>query len=166
MSTGLLILTLFHTGLSIVALLAGIRVMLGLMKGETAPRWTSFFLITAIATSITGFFFPFLQFMPSHGVGVIALIALMVTLVARYRFGLAGVWRPVYVLGLVASEYFLIFVLVAQLFGKVPALHDQAPTGSEPPFGVALLVVLLVFAYVAFIALRSARRSVPVALAA
>ncbi len=43
------------------------------------------------------------------------------------------------------SLYLNSFVLVAQLFQKVPALHALAPTGSEPPFAAAQGVVLLAF---------------------
>jgi hypothetical protein len=38
------------------------------------------------------------------------------------------------------------FVLVVQLFEKVPALKELAPTQSEPPFQIAQLFVLVVFA--------------------
>jgi hypothetical protein len=36
-------------------------------------------------------------------------------------------------------------VLVAQGFMKVPALHELAPTGSEPPFAIVQGIVLLIF---------------------
>jgi hypothetical protein len=41
--------------------------------------------------------------------------------------------------------YFNVFVLVAQLFLKVPALKALAPTGKEPPFLVAQVVVMAIF---------------------
>jgi hypothetical protein len=47
-----------------------------------------------------------------------------------------------------------VFVLVAQSFLKVPALHELAPKGSEPPFAIAQGVVLLLFIAVAVIAWR------------
>jgi hypothetical protein len=36
-------------------------------------------------------------------------------------------------------------VLVAQLFLKVPALHELAPQQNEPPFAIAQAVVLVAF---------------------
>jgi len=42
--------------------------------------------------------------------------------------------------------YFNVFVLVVQLFRRVPALSAMAPTQSEPPFQIAQLAVLLLFA--------------------
>jgi len=52
-----------------------------------------------------------------------------------------------------------VFVLVAQLFNKVPALHELAPTQTEPPFGVAELVVFGIFVFIGVRALRSTRHT-------
>ena len=52
------------------------------------------------------------------------------------------------------SQWLNVFVLVAQSFLKVPALHELAPKGSEPPFAIAQGVVLLLFIAVAVIAWR------------
>jgi len=46
----------------------------------------------------------------------------------------------------VIALYFNVFVLVVQLFRRVPALSAMAPTQSEPPFQIAQLAVLLLFA--------------------
>jgi hypothetical protein len=49
------------------------------------------------------------------------------------------------VVGAVTALYLNVFVLVAQLFMKVPSLKALAPTQSEPPFKVTQLAVLTVF---------------------
>jgi len=41
--------------------------------------------------------------------------------------------------------YLNVFVLIAQLFDKVPALKAMAPTKTEPPFKISQLVVLVLF---------------------
>ena len=41
--------------------------------------------------------------------------------------------------------YLNVFVLVVQLFLKVPGLHALASTQSEPPFAITQGVVLLLF---------------------
>jgi hypothetical protein len=46
----------------------------------------------------------------------------------------------------VIAFYFNVFVLVVQLFRRLPALKAMAPTQSEPPFQMAQLAVLLLFA--------------------
>jgi hypothetical protein len=45
-----------------------------------------------------------------------------------------------------------VFVLVVQLFLKVPSLKALAPTQSEPPFVVTQLVVLAVFIAIGIVA--------------
>jgi len=84
--------------------------------------------------------------LPSHKVGILSLIILTVTLAARYLFRMAGAWRRLYVIGASVALYLNIFVLVVQLFEKVPALKALAPTQKEPPFLVAQVFVLLLFA--------------------
>jgi hypothetical protein len=56
-----------------------------------------------------------------------------------------GAWRKTYVAAAMFAQYLNVFVLVAQLFLKVPSLKAAAPTGSEPPFVVAQSFVLLLF---------------------
>jgi len=112
------------------------------------------FLATTMLTSLTGFGFPFDHLLPSHKVGMISLVVLAIALVARYAFHLAGKWRWIYAVGLVLAFYFNVFVLIAQLFAKVPALKQLAPTGSEPPFAITKLVVSVIFAVLTFLAAR------------
>src|SRR6185295_16843981 len=105
-------------------------------------RWTTLFLIMTVATSVTGFFFPVDHFTPGHLFGILSLLILPVTIFARYRRHLAGPWRLTYVATAMVALYLNVFVLVVQLFRKVPALHALAPTESEPPFQVTQLFVL------------------------
>jgi hypothetical protein len=146
--------TWFHTLLSVVAIISGAVVMADMLRSRNAGWWTELFLITAVATSVTGFGFPFTKFLPSHGVGVVSLVVLAVTLLARYAFGLASAWRWIYAIGLIIAFYLNVFVLIAQLFAKVPALKQLAPTGAELPFAITQLVVLVVFVILTFFAVR------------
>jgi hypothetical protein len=115
---------------------------------------TAVFLITTILTSVTGFMFPFNGVMPSHIVGGISLVVLAIALGALHVFGLRGAWRWVYVVTAVIALYFNVFVLVAQGFQKIGALHALAPTQSEPPFAIAQIIVLALFVWVGFLAVR------------
>jgi len=45
----------------------------------------------------------------------------------------------------VIALYLNVFVLVVQMFLKIPALKSLAPTQTEPPFLVAQLLDLLLF---------------------
>jgi|EndMetStandDraft_9_1072997.scaffolds.fasta_scaffold59758_2 hypothetical protein len=138
-------LTTVHTAISLLAILFGVLALVE-MLGVALPSFVGvIFLLLAFLTSATGFLFPFNSLLPSHIVGGIALAVLAVALLARYAGHLAGAWRWIYSVMVVASVYFLIFVGVAQAFAKIPALQGLAPTQSEPPFAIAQLVVLAIF---------------------
>ncbi len=98
-----------------------------------------------MATSVTGFFFPFHGFTPAIGVGIVSLVVLAVAIFARYSRRLAGAWRWIYVVAAMIALYLNVFVLIVQLFQKVPALKALAPTQSEAPFLVAQLVAFALF---------------------
>ena len=146
------IYTIIHTLISLVAIFTGFVVVFGLLAGKRLDGWTKWFLVTAVATTITGFFFPFHGFTPAIGLGIISLPFLALTIFARYPKHLAGPWRWIYVIGAVICLYFNLFVLVVQAFEKIPALHALAPTQTEPPFKLTQLVVLLVSVLLAIVA--------------
>jgi hypothetical protein len=130
--------TIFHVILSLIAIAAGFVVVFGFLAGKTSPL-TQLFLWTTIATSVTGFFFPFHGITPGIILGILSLLVLAIAIRARGR------WRKTYVITSTIALYFNVFVLVVQLFEKVPALTALAPTQSEPPFKIAQGLVLLLF---------------------
>lgn len=134
-----------HVAVSLIGIVTGILVLFGLLANNRMNFWTAVFLLTTIATSVSGFGFPFSQLLPSHIVGIISLVVLAVAVYARYAAHLAGHWRWIYVATATLALYLNVFVLVVQSFLKVPALHDLAPTQAEPPFAIAQGAVLLVF---------------------
>jgi len=144
--------TLFHVVLSLIGIGSGLVVVYGLLESKRLDGWTKIFLTTTVATSVTGFLFPFHRITPGHVIGVLSLVVLAIAILARYRYGLAGGWRPTYVATSAIALYFNVFVLVVQAFEKVPALRAAAPTQSEPPFVVAQLAVLVIFLTVAVVA--------------
>ena len=144
----------FHTVLSLVALGFGIVATLALIGGSAPPALALAFLVTMIGTSATGFGFPFVQFLPSHAVAIVSLVVLLAVVLARYQFAYVGAWRWIYAAGVVLATYLDAFVLVVQLFQKVPALKAMAPTGSEPPFAIVQGIVLIVFIGLGIAAVR------------
>jgi hypothetical protein len=146
------IYTIIHTLISLVAIFTGFVVLFGLLSDKRFDGWTKWFLITAVATTVTGFFFPFHGFTPAIGLGLISLPILALTIYARYPKNLAGAWRLIYVLGAVISLYFNVFVGVVQSFEKIPALHAMAPTQTEQPFKFTQLTVLSLFVILAIVA--------------
>src|SRR5262245_8381764 len=146
---GMTIFTFVHVVISLVGIGSGLVVVWGLITAKRLETWTAVFLATTVATSVTGFFFPFERFLPSHAIGILSLIVLVVAIAARARFPLAGRVGVAYVVAYVIAFNFNVFVLVVQLFGKVPALNALAPTQSEPAFVVTQLVVFAVFLVIA-----------------
>jgi uncharacterized membrane protein len=103
--------------------------------------------------------FPFHGFKPSYAVGVISLIVLALALFALYRRHLEGGWRRTYVISAMIALYLNVFVLVVQLFRRVPALNALAPTQTEPAFKITQLLVLLVFAALTVLATTKFRHA-------
>ena len=144
--------TLVHVVLSLVGILSGFVVVFGLIAAKQLKGWTALFLATTVATSLTGFLFPFHKLLPSHVVGIVSLVVLTVAILARYVRHLSGAWRWIYAVNVVVGLYLNFFVFVAQAFQKVPALKAMAPTQTEPPFKLTQLVVLGLFVVLAIVA--------------
>jgi hypothetical protein len=137
--------TFWHVLISLVGIVSGLIVIFGFLTGKRLDNLNALFLVTTVATSVTGFGFPFDHLLPSHIVGILSLLILAVAIPARYMFRLAGAWRWIYVVGSATALYLNVFVLVVQAFEKVPALNALAPTQKEPPFLIAQLIVLALY---------------------
>jgi hypothetical protein len=157
--SGLAAFTVFHVLLSLVGIAAGFVAVFGLIGGRWLGLWISVFLWTTVLTSVTGFFFPFKGITPGIILGIISLVVLALALLALYGKKMAGGWRTVFVITAVMAEYFNFFVLIAQSFEKVPALHSLAPTNSEGPFKIAQLTALILFVVLGFLATRNFRHA-------
>jgi hypothetical protein len=156
-------LVLVHVAISLIAIVAGLVVMFAMLDSNRMPGLTAIFLIFTILTNVTGFFIPPLlydKFLPSHAIGILSLILLVIACFALYGQNLSGLWRWVYVVTALISLYFNVFVLVIQSFLKIPVLSAIAP--GNPPSGPAFAIVqLIVLAFFAFMTVRAVRRFHP-----
>jgi hypothetical protein len=157
MISGMTTFTLVHVVLSRVGIGAGLVAVLGLIASKRFDGWNAVFLAATIATSVTGFFFPFHGMTPGIAVGILSMIVLAIAVAARYVRHLAGAWRGTYVVTATAALYFNVFVLGVQLFEKAEPLRQLAPTQSEPPFLVAQSVVLALFVALGILAAKKFR---------
>jgi len=146
--------TQLHVILSLIGIAAGLIVLFGMLGSNRMSAWTALFLATTVLTSVTGFFFPRDQLLPSHIVGIVSLVVLAIALFALYVRRLAGSSRWIYVASAVLALYLNVFVGVVQAFQKLPFLRTLAPTQSEPPFIVVQVVVLVLFAVLGIVAAR------------
>jgi hypothetical protein len=137
--------TLVHVVMSLVGILTGFIVIFGMFGAKRMNGMTALFLLTTVMTSVSGFGFPNAHITPGVIIGIISLVVLLIAIVARYVGHLHDSSRWIYVVTAVSAEYFNVFVLVAQGFLKVPALHFMAPTGTETPFKIAQGIVLVMF---------------------
>jgi len=137
--------TLFHVIISLIGIISGLVFLYGLLTSRRSEGSTTLFLTTTVATSVTGFLFPVHHFLPAHVIGIISLILLGIAIPARRTFHLEGPWGRIFAGTSVTALYLNVFVLIVQLFRKVPALKALAPTQSEAPFQITQLAILLLF---------------------
>src|SRR5260221_12767724 len=76
--------TTIHVVISLVAIVSGFIVLFGLLGGKRLDGWTAIFLITTVATSVTGFFFPLHGFGPPNIYGIISLAVLRAAIIGRF----------------------------------------------------------------------------------
>ena len=152
--SGLELFTAFHVLISLIGILSGFVAIAGMVRSKPLDWWTDLFLVTTVATSVTGFLFPFNGFTPAIGTGIISMIVLTLALVALRVKHLQGPWARTYAITAVMAQYFNFFVLIVQSFRRVPVLHVLAPTESEPPFAIAQLVALIAFVALGYVATR------------
>jgi hypothetical protein len=127
-------------------------VIYGFLVGKKLAGWNGLFLVMTIATSVTGFFFPFHGITPGIVLGVLSLIVLAVALLAWSKK-----WAKTYIVMATIAEFFNVLVLIVQSFEKIAPLHALAPKGTEPITTVAKVVALLLFVVLGWMAIRRAR---------
>src|SRR5215471_17032459 len=137
--------TLVHVVLSLLGIFTGLVVTGGLIAGVRFSRWTAFSLVTTLHTNISGFGFPFTTLLPSHIVGALSLLVLFGAMAAAYWKHFEGGWYRTFVVLSVVALYLNVFVLLAQLLQKVPALAILAPSPAAPAFAATQGLVLLLF---------------------
>jgi hypothetical protein len=157
--------TLIHVVISLVGIGSGLIVLFGMFGGKRLDGMTALFLATTALTSLTGFGFPFEHLTPGIILGILSVVVLAIAVPARYSFRMAGKWRAIYVVTAVIALYFNCFVLIAQSFMKVPALHALAPKGNEPPFAIAQGILLVLFIVAGTLAVRKFRLGATVSAA-
>ena len=149
-----------HVIISLIGIASGLLVAIGMLMARSSSPMTALFLATTVLTSVTGFFFPFHGVTPGIVVGILSLVVLLLTLIARYGKHMAGSWRGTYVITAMFALYLNVFVLVAQCFEHIPSLHVLAPTGTEPPFKIAQGIVLVLFVLLTIVAYKKFRLAI------
>ena len=146
--------TLVHVVISLLGIGSGVPLMYGFLTSKQSNLWTHVFLFTTILTSVTGFGFPADHIMPSHILGVLSLLVLGLAVFARHARKMQGIWYKYFVVSASVAFYLNAFVLVVQVFSKIPVLKATAPTQTEPTFLLAQSVLLVGFVILTVLSVR------------
>jgi hypothetical protein len=134
-----------HVVICFIALLAGALVLIALCRGRRLPTWDAVLLLSTVLISLTGFALPSPPGTPTPDpariLGVIELVVVVIAALALYVGHLARAWRGIYVVTIVLVVYFNAFAAVTQ----------------EPPFLIAQLVTLALFAVIGVVAFKRYR---------
>jgi hypothetical protein len=154
-------LTLIHTAISLIAIGLGFALVFAMMGGRASRGLIQGFLILTLLVTLTGFLFPQTgaQPTPAQATGLVSLAVLAVTLFAFYGRGLAGAWRWIFVVTALVAQWLDVFVLIIQLFLKVPALyalHGTVPP-SGPVFGAVQGLTLIFFLVTGYLSVKKFR---------
>src|SRR5258708_11609377 len=104
--------TLVHVLFSLAGIGAGFVVLFGMLTAKRFDGWTKLFLWTTVATSVTGFLFPFHRLLPSHIVGIVSLIVLVIAIRAHSRLYVSGGLRTTFVLAALTPLCLYVFAFV------------------------------------------------------
>ena len=147
---GLSTLGLVHTALSLLALVSTHRCRgCRLQKARRADRALS---ASALATTVTG---SLSKLRDSQAIGVMALLVLLVAILARYIFGLAGLLACDSRRRRCAGVWSMVFFTIGEAFLRLPVLKALAPTLTELPFGLAQAAALALFVALAVAAAKA-----------
>lgn len=155
--------TAVHVLISLIAIASGLAWLIAQARGRWLGGINRLFLVTTLATSLTGFLFPISAITPAIVTGLVSLAILAVALVAIGPFQRRGTWSRIYTASAAIALYLNGFVLVVQSFLKIGALHALAPTQTELPFTATQGAVLVILAILGWIAVK---RSASTALSA
>ena len=86
--------------------------------------------------------------------GALSLVVLLGATAALYWKHLAGGWRRTFAVLSVLALYLNVFVLLAQLLQKIPALAMLAPSPAAPTFAATQGLVLVLFAVLGWAAFK------------
>ncbi len=152
--------TILHVIISLVAIVAGVIVMFGMVGPYRSGGLAGLFLLLTILTSVTGFMFPFKGVTPGILIGILSCVLLAIACFALYGMKAEGPWRWIFVLTALASLYLNVFVLAIQSFLKISPLHAIAP-GNPPAGPVFALVQGVVLVFFVIMIIQVLRRFKP-----
>lgn len=131
-----------HVAISLIGIVTGLVALPLLALGRKPGALHITFLATTLATTLTGFLFPFGGITPALITGAVSTLVLAIAIGSFLRWETSRQATLVYAVSATVALYLNLFVLVVQSFLKIPSLNALAPTGTEPAFLVGQILVL------------------------
>jgi hypothetical protein len=126
-----------HVIVSFVAIVSGIGLVSRLLSGRHPDILNAVFFTSAFVTTLSGFLFPITRLNPPLVAGQLSMLLLPLAAWAWWHHHLRGAWKHIYVVGVLATLWFNVVILLVQAFFRVPTLRALAPTGWEPAAAAA-----------------------------
>lgn len=136
------IIRVLFLAIGAIAILCGALTLCGMLRSRRMPTVTALFFASTV---LAGLLLPQASIAPMVGTIIIGLVAVVVALVAYYVGRLAGHWRWIYVIAVVATLYLEAYVALAEALVGLPSLLVMLPRTAEPPFVPLQVAVIGVF---------------------
>jgi hypothetical protein len=146
-----------HVVCALIGMGSGIAVLFGMLIGEFPHRWAAIFLKCALVTSVSGLLLPHHSFLVTDRVSILIIYLSALAVVAWRRYGLAGIWAPVFAMSMDIALCLEILVAVAHVFRYSRFFGALCPTRPGDIFCIAELIAALPFAGFALLIVRRYR---------
>jgi len=110
------ILKSVHFVSGVVGICAGAWVVFGILTEKLVEKWIFLFLRCALTASVTGLCFPFDHLLPTHWAAISAVYVSALAVLSLQRYGLAGIWAPVFALSIMLVLCLDVLVAIAHVF--------------------------------------------------
>ena len=133
---------------------AGTIVLLGLLTGELIAKWAALFLKCALATSVTGLFFPLHDLTLVQRCSMLSVYGSGMAILAWRKFHLSGVWCSIFAFTITIVLYLNVVVAIDGVLEQMSRFTGLAAAQSEQTFRATQFLVMLLFAVIGIVAVK------------
>ena len=134
-----------HVVCALIGMGSGIAVLFGMLIGEFPHRWAAIFLKCALVTSVSGLLLPHHSFLVTDRMSILIIYLSALAIIAWRRYGLSGIWAPVFAMSMDVALCLEILVAVAHILRYSRFFEEFSPTHPGVVFCIAELIAALPF---------------------